>query len=136
LIGELHPRVAAAWDLGVSAFWALDLGAVAGAAPEVTTFAPFGGHPSVREDIAVVVDGAVSAAAVIEVVRGAAGDELIGVELFDVYRGEQIGAGHSSLALHLEFAAFDRTLTAGEVAEQRAAIAAALAEKLGGELRA
>jgi phenylalanyl-tRNA synthetase beta chain len=136
LIGELHPRVAAAWDLGASAFWALDLGKVAAAAPELAHFAPFSGFPPVREDIAVVVDAAVNAEAVIEVVRGAGGSELNAVALFDVYAGEQVDAGRKSLALHLEFVAFDRTLTAAEVATQRAAIAAALREKLGGELRA
>ena len=41
-----------------------------------------------------------------------------------------------SLALHLEFRAADRTLTDADVAAERRQIAAALAERLGGELRA
>jgi phenylalanyl-tRNA synthetase beta subunit len=40
-----------------------------------------------------------------------------------------------SLALHLEFRAGDRTLTDEDVAARRREIAAALAERLGGELR-
>jgi phenylalanyl-tRNA synthetase beta chain len=55
--------------------------------------------------------------------------------VFDVYRGEQIGAGRTSLALRLEFRAPDRTLTDEEVAERRAKIVGALRERLGGELR-
>ena len=43
-------------------------------------------------------------------------------EVFDVYRGEQVGAGRKSLALRLEFRAPDRTLTDEEVAERREAI--------------
>ena len=54
------------------------------------------------------------------------------MELFDVYRGEQVGEGKKSLALRLEFRAPDRTLTDDEVAERRTAIEAALAE-LGGQ---
>jgi phenylalanyl-tRNA synthetase beta chain len=57
------------------------------------------------------------------------------VELFDVYRGEQAGAGQKSLALRLAFQAPDRTLTDAEVAERRSKIEAALAE-IGGKLRA
>jgi phenylalanyl-tRNA synthetase beta subunit len=41
-----------------------------------------------------------------------------------------------SLTLHLEFRAADRTLTDAEVADRRSAITAALADELGGELRA
>ncbi len=39
-----------------------------------------------------------------------------GAEVFDLYRGEQVGAGSKSLALRLEFRAPDRTLTDEEVA--------------------
>ena len=56
-------------------------------------------------------------------------------EVFDVYHGAQVGEGRVSLALALEFRAPDRTLTDDEVAERRAAIAAALRDELGGELR-
>jgi phenylalanyl-tRNA synthetase beta chain len=40
-----------------------------------------------------------------------------------------------SLALHLEFRAADRTLSDEDVAQARQSIAAALAARLGGELR-
>jgi phenylalanyl-tRNA synthetase beta chain len=61
---------------------------------------------------------------------------LAGVRVFDVYRGAQVGEGRTSLALHMEFSAPDRTLTDDEVAAVRAQIAGALAAELGGELRA
>ena len=67
--------------------------------------------------------------------REGGGELLASVELFDVYRGEQVGEGKKSLALRLAFRAPDRTLTDEEVAERRAAIEAALAE-IGGRLRA
>jgi phenylalanyl-tRNA synthetase beta chain len=55
-------------------------------------------------------------------------------EVFDVYRGEQVGEGRKSLALRLEFRGSDRTLTDADVAERRLAIESALAE-IGGSLR-
>jgi phenylalanyl-tRNA synthetase beta chain len=72
---------------------------------------------------------------VVAVVREAGGAELARVEVFDIYRGAQVGDGRVSLALHLEFRAADRTLTDEDVAARRSEIAAALAARLGGELR-
>ena len=75
------------------------------------------------------------AAEVVAVVREAGGGELERAQIFDVYRGAQVGEGRVSLALHLEFRAADRTLTDEDVALARRAIAAALQARLGGELR-
>jgi phenylalanyl-tRNA synthetase beta chain len=135
-LGELHPLVAAQWDLERAAVWAIDLGAAAELAPELAAYQPFAEYPPLREDLAVVVPDAVTAAELIAVVREAGGAALAGVEVFDVYRGAQVGEGRVSLALHLEFRAADRTLLDEDVAALRAQIAAALAERLGGELRA
>jgi phenylalanyl-tRNA synthetase beta chain len=101
----------------------------------VTTYADLTSFPSLRQDLAVVVAAGVPAARVLETVRRAAGELLGGVSVFDVYSGDQIGAGRVSLALHLEFRAADRTLTDEDVAPVRDRIVAALQEELGGELR-
>jgi len=135
-LGELHPLVCASWDLERAAVWSIDLGAAAELAPELTGFRPFSEYPAVREDLAVTVAEATAAGDVVAVVREAGGPALARVEVFDVYRGAQVGEGRVSLALHLEFRAADRTLTDEEVAAHRQRIADALAKRLGGELRA
>ena len=56
-------------------------------------------------------------------------------EVFDLYRGEQVGEGRKSLALRLTFRAADRTLTDEEVAERRSAIRPPSLERIGGPLR-
>jgi phenylalanyl-tRNA synthetase beta chain len=135
-IGEVHPLVARAWELERTlAAFAIDMGKVAKAAPEVTSYADLTSFPSLRQDLAVVVAADVPAARVLEVVRGAGGDLLAHTGVFDVYTGEQVGEGRVSLALHLEFRAPDRTLTDEDVAPVRDRIVAALQEELGGELR-
>ena len=91
-------------------------------------------YPAVHEDVAVVVDDDVSAERVRAAVLDGGGELLRSAEVFDLYRGEQVGEGRKSLALRLEFRAADRTLTDEEVAERRAAITAALSE-IGGSLR-
>jgi phenylalanyl-tRNA synthetase beta chain len=136
-IGELHPLVASEWDLaGPVAGFEIDMDAVAELAEgaervysDVTSF------PAVLQDIAVVVPDETPAAAVVAAVREGGGDLLAGVEIFDLYRGEQVGEGEKSLALRLEFRSPERTLTDAEVASPRDAIEGALAA-LGGRLRA
>jgi phenylalanyl-tRNA synthetase beta chain len=133
-VGELHPLVAAAWDLQRSAVFAIDLGRVAAAAPEAIAFQAFPAVPPLRQDLAVVLPDDVSAAQALASVRDAAGETLDDVSVFDSYAGEQVGEGRRSLALALSFRALDRTLTDEDVAPARERIVAALGE-LGGELR-
>jgi phenylalanyl-tRNA synthetase beta chain len=134
-LGELHPLVAAAWDLDRAAVLQVDLGTLAEAAPDAVTFKPFASVPPLRQDIAVALPESVSAAALIDAVRGAAGEVLEDVRVFDMYTGEQVGEGRRSLALALSFRAQEATLTDEDVAPARERIVAAVA-KLGGELRA
>jgi phenylalanyl-tRNA synthetase beta chain len=135
-IGELHPSVARAWDLdGTVAAFELDADLIAELAAGPAAYRDVTTFPAVIQDIALVVDTHVPAAAVIDAVRAGAGDLLHAVELFDVYSGEQVGEGRKSLAMRLEFRSSERTLTDDEVAAARLAIEAELA-KLGGALRA
>jgi len=82
----------------------------------------------------VTLPDGVPAGEILERVRAAAGETLEDVEVFDVYTGEQVGAGRRSLALTLTFRARERTLTDEDVAPVRERIIAGLVE-IGGELR-
>ncbi len=91
--------------------------------------------PSSDIDLALVVDDAVGADEVADVLGAAAGDLLESVALFDVYRGPGIGPGRRSLAFRLRFCSLDHTLTDDEVAAVRARCIAAAAERCGAVLR-
>jgi phenylalanyl-tRNA synthetase beta chain len=135
-IGEVHPLVAAEWDLEETvAGFELNLDAVP--VPLTTRYRQVSGFPDVREDLAVIISDQVSAAAVLDAVRGAGRPLLAGVNVFDVYRDpDKLGEGNVSLALRLTYRAADRTLTDEEVAARRSAIAQALERGLGGRIRA
>jgi phenylalanyl-tRNA synthetase beta chain len=139
-LGEIHPLVAAAWDVDdVVAGFELDLDAVTDAAiaAGVPMYHDVSSFPEVREDLAVIVADEIRAAEVLAVVRRAAGPLLADAEVFDVYRDvERIGAGKVSLALRLTFRGRDRTLTDEEVAERRSKVAHALEAEVGGSMRA
>jgi phenylalanyl-tRNA synthetase beta chain len=135
-IGEIHPLVCRTWDLESAAGFEIDLAPLVAASPVGNeTYEDVISYPAVHQDVAVVVDERVPAAQVRAAVLDGGGELLRSAEVFDLYRGEQLGEGRKSLALRLTFRAADRTLTDEEVAERRVAIEAAVA-KIGGSLRA
>jgi phenylalanyl-tRNA synthetase beta chain len=135
--GELHPVVAERWGLDQVALIELDLDAVAKLSVEnARTFKPFAPYPPVKEDLAVVVAEDVTAASVEEVIRRAAGPMLVGLELFDVFRGAQVGEARKSLAWSLTFQAPDRTLTGQDAEGLRRKVVRSLEAQLGATLRA
>jgi phenylalanyl-tRNA synthetase beta chain len=135
-LGEIHPLVASQWGLeGTMAAFELDLDALP--EPPIAPYEDVTSYPEVREDLAVVMPDDVSAARVIEVVRSSGAPLLRTAEVFDVYRDpERLGEGNVSLALRLIYRAPDRTLTDEEVARKREQITGALAQELGGRVRA
>ena len=92
--------------------------------------------PSSDIDLAFVVDAGVAADDVRRTILAAShGVEPVSVRLFDVFRSEQLGADHKSLAFRLRFQEPDRTLTDAEVADARAQIIEAVAATHAATLR-
>jgi phenylalanyl-tRNA synthetase beta chain len=129
--GELHPQTLD----GVWGAFELDLATLFAQVPERIEYTDVITFPALTQDIAVAVDDGVEAGAIVAVAREAAGPELREARVFDVYRGEQVGEGRKSVAVHLAFQSPERTLSDEDAAELRGRIVAALAERLGAELR-
>ncbi|MBP0459886.1 phenylalanine--tRNA ligase subunit beta [Streptomyces montanisoli] len=134
--GELHPRAVKALGLPERTCAAevdLDLIERAGdgvaQAPRISTF------PVATQDVALIVARDVPAADVERALRDGAGPLLESIRLFDVFEGEQVGAGHKSLAYALRFRAPDRTLTVEEATAARDAAVALAADRAGAVLR-
>jgi phenylalanyl-tRNA synthetase beta chain len=136
-IGEIHPLVAAEWELEATvAAFELDLDVVAMHIPAATRYEDVTSFPAVREDLAVIVADTVTAADVLSAVREAGAPLLTDAEVFDVYRDpERVGEGHVSLAVRLTYRAPDRTLTDEEVAGRRRRITQALTQRVNGKVR-
>jgi len=114
----------------------LDLATLFAHVPDTVTFEDVLTFPAVRQDLAFAVAEAVPAGDLVEAAREAAGSELRDVQVFDVYRGEQVGHGKKSIAFRVEFRSAERTLTDEDATRLRTAIVEALAERFGAELRA
>ena len=140
VMGELHPLVVEQFDLQVEDDQPvlaadIDLDALIDHIPSHYPYDPISPYPAVHEDIAVVVDQLVTAVSVEEVIRKSGGYLLKDVQLFDVYVGDQIGAGKKSLAYHLTFQAPDKTLTDKVVQKSRKKIVGQLRHRLNARLR-
>ncbi|TRW43755.1 phenylalanine--tRNA ligase subunit beta, partial [Georgenia yuyongxinii] len=135
--GELHPKACEALELPPrTVAFELDLDAVLAASPaDPVQVAPVSTFPLAKEDVALVVDAAVPAVDVLAAVREGAGELAEEVRLFDVFTGDQLGAGKKSLAFALRLRAADRTLTAEETAAVRDQIVSLAAKRVGAELR-
>lgn len=133
-IGAMHPKIAQGLDIaGKVLLMELDFALLKEAQiPAVNELSRF---PAVRRDLAIVIAQEVSADAVQQVLRGAAGPDLHELQLFDLYQGANIQKGKKSLALGLTFQHPSRTLTDADINPIIDSCIKALEAKFNAELR-
>ena len=136
-VGELHPKVAAAFGLAERAVQVaeLDLEAVLAAVPSRVPYRPFPTVPAAKRDVAVIVPADTPAEAVLSELRTAGGDLLAEAVLFDVYTGDSVPAGTKSLAFALVYQAADRTLGEKEIEKAHQKIEGRLRHVLKAQIR-
>ncbi|MGC9522005.1 MAG: phenylalanine--tRNA ligase subunit beta [Anaerolineae bacterium] len=140
VLGELHPLVREAFDLPDQPVLILDwdlevLFEAAASAESMKKIGTLSPYAPVHEDLAVVVDEVVPALDVRRVLLEAGRPLVTEVTLFDVYRGEQVGAGKKSLAFALSYQALDRSLSDRDVTKVRQRLIKRLEQELDAKLR-
>lgn len=136
VLGELHPECARRFSIEAPcALLVLDLDGLAERKGGVLRYAPVSRQPSVRRDLAFLVDGQQAAGALLSAIRQGGGGLLREVQLFDRYEGRGVPEGKKSLAFRLEFQHAERTLKEAEVGKTTDRIVQALAKQFGAELR-
>ena len=113
----------------------IDCGVVFGRASGQRVYQSSPKYPAVERDLAIVVPEEVSHRDILEEIRACSGDLLEAVELFDVYRGEQIAARCKSMAYAMRYRSDDRTLTDAEVTRLQDKVLRRLAGRYRAELR-
>ena len=133
MVGEVHPRVAASFDIdGPVAMFELDLDVLLPHVRTVVHYQPLSPYPSVEEDLAVIVAADVTAGRVREIIESF--PLVRSASIFDVYTGPPIPSGRKSLAFSVSYQSTDHTLTDAEVAKQRERIVARLRHEVSAEL--
>jgi phenylalanyl-tRNA synthetase beta chain len=137
LLGQLHPRVAAALELPAASFAAeLEVAPLLAAVPRMRPAPTPSPYPELSFDVAFMVPPGVADADLEAVLREAAGELLARLTLFDAYEGPPLPPGHRNLAYRVALQAADRTLTDRDGTAVRDRMAAAARERLQATLRA
>ena len=136
-VGEVDPAVLEAYGVhGRVAWLELDLGGLLDGPHGNRRYTPVSKFPSSDIDLAFVLADTVAASQVEASLRKGGGELLVGLELFDVYRGSGVDEGSRSLTYRLRFQAKDRTLTDDEIGAVRQSCIDQVAAKTGATLRA
>ncbi|RYG68351.1 phenylalanine--tRNA ligase subunit beta [bacterium] len=135
IMGEVHPKVAEAFELSHRAYIAqIDFDALVRHISLVRQYAPFSRFPAIERDLALLVPQDLPASSLVDAAWQASGELLESARIFDVYQGANLPEGTKSVALALRFRAAERTLSDGEVGEVLAKIREGQA-RLGAQLR-
>ena len=113
-LGELHPRLCQQYDLSNAPIvFELDLDPILTNA--IAQFREVSKFPTVRRDIAVIVNEDIPSQQLIDALMRVAPNAVQEVELFDQYRGENLGPGKKSLAFRVVMNDTEKTLTEEEI---------------------
>lgn len=116
-IGEVYPDVQEAYEIDTRVYVAeINLVKLFAHAVDHREFKALPKYPAISRDLALLVKDGVSSDQVVAVIRKVTNRKLLeSVEIFDVYKGQGVPKGNTSIALTVVFRAPDRTLTDDEV---------------------
>ena len=133
-LGRLHPEIEESLDVGVQVF-VFEIDAEILVRQWERQHEAVSRFPSVRRDLAVVIDKAIPAREVESAIREVLGDILTEFTVFDVYDGERIDSNKKSLGIGLTLQHASRTLVDDETNAFIDAVVSCLADRFGARLR-
>lgn len=132
--GALHPRLYSALDVnGPIYLFELCLNKLVKGS--VARFTDISKMPEVRRDLAIVVKEEVAFGDVSEVIVKEAGEWLVDLTLFDIYKGKGVEPGNKSLAMGVTWQHPQKTLQDEEITGIFSKIVESLEQKFGAKLR-
>lgn len=115
-IGEIEEEILHSFEIQEKVFaFEIDIHLLKQWAFLTPRYVPIPRFPPVRRDLCLVVNEEVPAGALLDTIRKNGGNYLYGVEVFDIYKGQQLPEGKKSLTFSLTFLSQERTLTENEV---------------------
>ena len=133
-LGRLHPEVESRLDVS-RPIYVFELEADAVLRRGLRKYRGISRYPSVRRDLALVVDRRVAAADIGRIVRETLGNILVDFRLFDVYQGKGIDSNEKSLAVGLTLQDASATLTEDQIAGYTQDVVSALQREVSARLR-
>ncbi|SFB24424.1 phenylalanyl-tRNA synthetase beta subunit [Lentibacillus halodurans] len=114
-LGQVHPSLEKTMDINETYVFDIDMEAVLHGYTNTTGYKPIPKYPSVARDIAFIVDEEVNAGDLQETITAAGSPLVQDVQIFDVYKGENLPDGKKSIAYSLLYQDPEKTLKDDEV---------------------
>ena len=136
-IGELHPDILERLEINTRVYvLELDLPVLSGIYRQTRKrFTPLPKYPSLRRDIALVVDDGISSQQILSKMKEINSSIVEDAWIFDVYRGDKLEVGKKSVAVSMLLRDRDKTLTDEDANKVQNQILKKLEKTLGAELR-
>ncbi len=134
IIGELHPKFAKEHDVKGTIALEIDLTKIVEGQKKMK-YHSINKFPSINRDLAIVVKDEVKASDIIELVKKTGRKYITKVEVFDVYKGENVLEDEKSIAFTMTFEDFTKTLESEEVDNEVKKILDKLTEKFNAKIR-
>ena len=136
-IGEVHPDLRDRLNISKRLYvFEVDVDTVSRASkalkPKFTTLPKF---PSVRRDIALIVDAGTPVSGILEEIEKTGSNLIEDAQVFDVFTGNPVDEGKKSVAVSLQLRAADKTLTEEEINKVQDKTVKKLELALGAQLR-
>ena len=136
IIGEIHVDVLENYDIGKKVYIShLDFDKIVEITNLDIKYKPLPKYPSTARDIAVVVKESVLVGDIENIILKHGEGLIEKVELFDIYRGNQIEEGLKSIAFSIIYRSYEKTLTDEEVNKTLKNIITDLESSLDAKLR-
>ena len=135
--GEVDPAILRKFDIRQPVFFA-DIywdNLIQLAAGKTIVFAELARQITVNRDLALIVEKSLPFESVEKAVRGIGLQKLRGVQLFDIFESEKLGAGKKSLAISFTFLDNEKTLTDKEIDAMMGRIMKTAEDKFNAEIR-
>jgi phenylalanyl-tRNA synthetase beta chain len=134
--GEVKEDIAGKFDIKRRVYAAeISLDSLLDIADLKKRFASIPRYPSVKRDIAILLDDTINASKIYDVIKEEGRELVKSVDVFDLYKGRQIQDGKKSLAYTIEYRSDERTLNDKEVNDMHKKVQDALIKRLGAQIR-
>ena len=133
-IGQIHPQVQKKLGLKQPVFlFEMKLSSLS--TRKLPVYTEISKFPSIKRDLAIVLDSDIAVADILKAVRNLGGDLVIDATIFDIYQGEGLPEGKKSIAFSITLQTADRTLEDNDVIAVVEKICAGLNKDFGATLR-
>ena len=137
VLGQIHPLTAKNYGVDLPVYACeLDFEAIFGLMNDARLYTPLPKFPATTRDFSFVCEESLEFGTIKAEMAKAGGKLVDSIELFDIYRGHQVGENKKSVSIRVTLRAADRTLTVEEAEKVSSKILAGMEKNLGITLRA